>query len=86
MSNRIQGVDVKRDMLKFLCGAAAAATYVHVAYALWTHRGKISVPVWKGREWGPGKMLAEAVVYAAMTAGFGYLAWRPQSRHQLETG
>ena len=71
---------MKRDVWKFLCGAAAAATYGHVIYAAWTAKGKISVPIWKGREWGVGKMLAEAAVYAAATAGFGYLAWRPQQR------
>lgn len=69
-----------RDILKFLSGAAAAATYGHITYAVWTARGKISVPIWKGRKWGVGKMLAEAAVYAAMSFGLGYLAWRPRSR------
>ena len=71
---------MKRDVLKFLCGAAAAATYGHVVYAVWTAKGKISVPIWKGREWGIGKMLTEAALYAAAAVGLGYLAWRPEAR------
>jgi hypothetical protein len=71
---------VKRDVVKFLSGAAAAFTFVHVAYAAATARGAISVPVWRGREWGVGKMMIEAVVYGAISAGLGYLAWRPESR------
>lgn len=71
---------MKRDVLKFLCGAAAAATYGHVIYAVWTAKGKISVPIWKGREWGIGKMLTEAAVYGAATASLGYLAWRPEHK------
>ncbi len=74
---------MKRDVLTFLCGAAAAATYGHLAYAMWTARGTISVPIYKGKEWGVGKMLIEAVVYGAATVGLGYLAWRP---HQRELG
>lgn len=58
---------MKRDILKFLCGAAAAATYGHVVYAAWTARGKISAPIWKGREWGVGKMLTEAAIYGAVS-------------------
>lgn len=78
---------MRRDILTFLCGAAAAATYGHIAYAIWTARGKISVPVYKGREWGVGKMLIEAVVYGAATVGLGYLAWRPRQReHTPITG
>ncbi|MGI9123375.1 MAG: hypothetical protein ACR2JM_01285 [Mycobacterium sp.] len=46
-------------------------------YAVWTAKGKISIPIWKGREWGVGKMLTKAAVYAAITAGLGYLAWSP---------
>jgi hypothetical protein len=75
---------MKRDIFKFLCGAAAAATYGHVVYAIWTAKGKISVPIWKGREWGVGKMLAEAVVYGAISVGLGYLGWRPASREIRE--
>ena len=71
---------MKRDILKFLSGSAAAFTFVHVVYAAATARGTISVPVWRGREWGVGKMLIEAVVYGAITAGLGYLAWRPGAR------
>jgi NhaP-type Na+/H+ or K+/H+ antiporter len=71
---------VKRDILTFLSGVAAAFTFVHVAYAVATARGTISVPIWRGREWGIGKMLIEAVVYGSFGAGLGYLAWRPQSR------
>ena len=74
-----------RDILKFLSGAAAAACYGHVAYAAWVARGKISAPVWKGREWGVGKMLAEAVVYGAAGIGLGYLAWRPRALPQTTT-
>ena len=69
-----------RDVLKFLCGAAVAAASGHIAYAVWVARGKISVPIFKGREWGVGKMLIEAVVYAAAASGLGYLAWKPESR------
>jgi hypothetical protein len=69
---------MRRDIFTFLCGAAAAATYGHIAYAIWTARGKISVPIYKGKEWGVGKMLIEALVYGAATAGLGYLAWRPK--------
>lgn len=77
---------MRRDVWKFLCGAAAAATYGHVIYAVWTAKGKISVPIWKGREWGVGKMLAEAAVYAVAAVGLGYLGWRPeQSRLADET-
>ncbi len=69
---------MRRDIFIFLCGAAAAATYGHIVYAVWTARGKISVPIYKGKEWGVGKMLIEAVVYGAATVGLGYLAWRPK--------
>jgi hypothetical protein len=67
-----------RDVFKFLSGVAAAMTFVHVVYAAATARGTVSVPIWRGREWGVGKMLIEAVIYAAMGAGLGYLGWRPQ--------
>ena len=73
---------MRRDIFSFLCGAAAAATYGHITYAIWTARGKISVPIYKGKEWGVGKMLIEAVVYGAATIGFGYLAGRPKHRDQ----
>lgn len=69
---------MKRDILKFLCGAAAAWTAVHLIYARWTAKGIVSVPIYKGREWGVGKMLLEAVVYGAIATGLGYLAWRPR--------
>ena len=71
---------MKRDILKFLSGVAAAFTFVHVAYAVATARGTISVPIWRGRQWGVGKMLIEAVAYGSIGAGLGYLAWRPESR------
>lgn len=71
---------MKRDILKFLSGVAAAFTFVHIAYAALTARGTISVPIWRGREWGIGKMLIEAGVYGLIGAGLGYLAWRPESR------
>ena len=44
----------------------------------------ISVPIWRGREWGIGKMLIEAVVYGAIGAGLGYLGWRPEPRQVLQ--
>lgn len=71
---------MKRDILKFLSGVAAAFTFVHVVYAIAVARGTISVPVWRGRPWGIGKISAEAVVYGAIGAGLGYLAWRPESQ------
>jgi NhaP-type Na+/H+ or K+/H+ antiporter len=71
---------MKRDILKFLSGVAAAFTFVHVAYAVATARGTISAPIWRGREWGVGKMLIEAVVYGSIGTALGYLAWRPESR------
>jgi NhaP-type Na+/H+ or K+/H+ antiporter len=80
------GDGVKRDILKFLSGVAAAFTFVHVAYAVATARGTISVPIWRGREWGIGKMLIEAVVYGTIGAGLGYLAWRPQRPLSLDRG
>lgn len=70
---------MKRDILKFLAGVAAAFTFVHVVYAIAAARGTISVPIWRGREWGIGKMLTEAVVYGVIGSGLGYLAWRPES-------
>ncbi len=69
-----------RDALKFLSGVAAAMTWVHLAYVAAVKRGVVSVPIWRGREWGVGKMLVEAVAYGAMTAGLGYLAWRPRTQ------
>lgn len=74
---------MKRDILKFLSGFAASMSFVHVAAAMATARGMISVPIWRGREWGIGKMLTEAVVYGAIGAGLGYLGWRPESRPVL---
>lgn len=70
---------MQRDVFKFLSGVSAAMTFVHVVYAVASKRGTISIPTWRGREWGVGKMLVEAVVYGAITAGLGYLAWRPQT-------
>ena len=75
---------MKRDIVKFLCGAAVAACSLHLVYARWAAKGKISVPVFKGREWGVGKMLTEAAVYGAISAGLGYLAWRPEARETLQ--
>ena len=80
MTVSVRGHGVKRDILKFLSGVAAAFTFVHVAYAVATARGTISVPIWRGREWGIGKMLIEAVVYGSIGTALGYLAWRPESR------
>lgn len=74
---------MKRDIFKFLSGVAAAASFGHIAAAIATARGMISVPIWRGREWGIGKMLTEAVVYGAIGAGLGYLGWRPESRPVL---
>lgn len=76
---RKRGMNMARDALKFLTGVAAAMTWVHLAYAAAAKRGAISAPIWRGREWGIGKMLIEAVVYGTMTAGLGYLAWRPRT-------
>lgn len=75
---------MKRDILKVLFGAAAAACYGHLANARWTAIGKISVPVFKGRQWGVGKMLTEAAVYGAVSAALGYFAWRPEARRALQ--
>lgn len=69
---------MKRDIAKCLSGVAAAFALVHIAYAAATIRGTISVPIWRGREWGIGKMLIEAVVYGVIGTGLGYLAWRPE--------
>ena len=80
MTVSVRGHGVKRDILKFLSGVAAAFTFVHIAYAVATARGTISVPIWRGREWGIGKMLVEAVVYGSIGAGLGYFAWRSESR------
>ena len=74
---------MKRDIFKFLCGAAAAGCYGHVIYAVWTARGTISTPIWKGREWGIGKMSLEALFFAGLTAVFGYLGWRPEPVREL---
>ncbi len=71
---------MKRDILKFLCGATAAGAYGHIAYARWVAKGKISVPIFKGRPWGIDKLLIEAAVYAALSAVLGYRAWRPEVR------
>lgn len=75
---------MKRDIFKVLFGAAAAACSLHLVYARWTATGKISVPVFKGREWGVGKMLTEAAVYGAISVALGYLAWRPEAREALQ--
>ena len=75
---------MKRDILKVLFGAAAAACSLHLVYARWTATGKISVPIFKGHEWGVGKMLTEAAVYGAASAVLGYLAWRPETRRALQ--
>lgn len=74
---------MKRDIFKFFSGVAAAASFGHIAAAIATARGMISVPIWRGREWGIGKMVIEAVVYGAIGAGLGYLGWRPESRPVL---
>ena len=37
------------------------------------------MPVFKGREWGVGKMLTEAAIYGAVSAALGYLGWRTRS-------
>lgn len=69
-----------RDIFKFFSGAAAAASFGHVVYAVATARGVISTPVWRGREWGVGKMLAEAASYGLIGIGLAYLGWREQPR------
>ncbi|MBU3706621.1 MAG: hypothetical protein FGM50_08055 [Mycobacterium sp.] len=75
---------MKSDVLKVLFGAAVAACYGHLTYARWTAKGMITVPVFKGREWGVGKMLTEAAVYGAISVGLGFLAWRPKPREARE--
>ena len=42
------------------------------------------MPVFKGRQWGVGKMLTEAAVYGAVSTALGYLAWRPETRQALQ--
>lgn len=74
---------MQRDMLKFLSGVATAASLIHIGYAVKIMRGEISVPVWRGRPWGVGKILLEAVVYGAAGAGLGYLGWRPEPQAAL---
>ena len=74
------GSGVKRDIFKFLSGMAAAASFGHVVYAVATARGMILAPVLRGREWGVGKMLTEAVAYGVIGAGLGYIGWRPKPR------
>lgn len=71
---------MRHDIFKFLCGAAAAASIGHVGYAVATAGGTISVPIWRGREWGVGKMLIEAVIYGAIGLALGYLGWRSEPR------
>ena len=74
---------MKRDIVKFLSGFFAAMSFVHIAAIVATARGVIPVPTWRGREWGIGKMLIEAVVYGAIGAALGYLGWRHPSRPAL---
>ena len=71
---------MSREIFKFLSGAAAAACLGHLIYAAWTAAGWISVPIWHGREWGTGKMSAEALVFGALAGVLGYLGWRPVRR------
>ena len=75
---------MKRDVFTFLCGMAAAASFGHIGYAVATARGAISVPIWRGREWGVGKMLIEAVIYGAISVVLGYLGWRSEPRELLQ--
>lgn len=74
---------MRRDIFKFLSGVAAAASFGHVAYAVATARGAASVPMWRGRPWGVGRMVIEAIVYGAIGAGLGYLGWRPEPQPAL---
>ena len=71
---------MKRDGFKFLSGFMSAMTFVHVFYAIATRRGTAAVPMWRGHQWGVGKMLIEAVVYGSAAIGLGYLGWRPAPR------
>lgn len=80
----LKGYDMKRDIFKFLCGAAAAASFGHVGYAAAVSRDTISVPVWRGREWGVGKLLIEAVIYGAISVALAYLGWRSEPRELPE--
>ena len=73
---------MKRDIFTFLCGMAAAASFGHVGYAVATARGTISVPIWRGRQWGVDKMLIEAMIYGAISVAVGYLGWRSEP-HEL---
>ncbi len=70
---------MNRDVFKFLSGFAAAMTFIHVVYAAATASGTVSVPMWRGRPWGVGKMLVEAVVYGSVAAGLGYLGFNEKS-------
>lgn len=72
-----------RDIFKFLAGVATAASFGHIAYAIATARGAVSVPIWRGRPWGVGKMALEAIVYGVLGAWLGYLAWRPNPQPML---
>lgn len=67
---------MNRDVIKFGSAVAATMSYVHVAYAIAAAKGIVSIPVFLGRKWGVGKMWTEAVVYAAIGIGLGYLGWR----------
>lgn len=66
---------MNREACKFFSGAFAAMAYAHGAYAVATASGLINEPIFLGRRWGVGYMWAEAVVYSAVSAGLGYLAW-----------
>ncbi|WP_142301070.1 hypothetical protein [Mycobacterium lehmannii] len=64
---------MNRDIFEFMGGVMAAAGFGHAVYAAETARGIVSVPIWRGREWGVGKTLVEAAIHGAFSAAFGYL-------------
>ena len=67
---------MKGDVFKFLSGAAAAAAVGHAGYALAITNDVISVPIFRGREWGVGNLMIEAAVWAVLAIALGYLGWR----------
>jgi hypothetical protein len=75
---------MKRELCKFLAGAVAGLAYGHVAYAVAVSRGIITVPVWRGREWKPEYMWAEAGAYSVVSLGLAYCGWFRKSQEALQ--
>ncbi len=69
---------MNREVSKFFSGAFAGIAYAHAGYAVAASAGIIDEPIFLGRKWGVGFMWTEAVVYAAISAGLGYVGWRSQ--------